>query len=295
MTDLRNRYKLFLTQSIPSKHRVFAIDQRRGSWDDLHAIATFETRWEAVRLADALNELLTGTELAPQFVDEALVTAPTPVRSQVNKIAEAINTGGDTNQAQYYLFALSRPSICGVMRFPLGPRGGVDLSADYDNDHPDFDLAFHSRPITPRTAEALRTEGACLSDDIDEVGDECLPPGLQGHGKPFRDRFIACVDALVDDLEHGEIPEPRCNAEVIALWTMLQFAQETMTEDGLISPSINDLPPSDYDYQFNQLRDDLYEDHDVLDFFTDVGTTTTFAENVDGLFEPFPHPGPRQR
>ncbi|MEV0544138.1 hypothetical protein [Nocardia salmonicida] len=294
MTDLRNPYKLFLTQSIPSKHRVFAIDQRRGSWDDLHAIATFEKRWEAVRLADALNELLTGTELAPQFVDEALETAPAPVRSQVNKIAEAITTSIYADQGRY-LHALSRPSICGVMRFPLGPNGGVDLSADYDNDHPDFDLAFHSRPITPRTAEALRTEGAFLSDSIDEVGDQCLPPRLQGHGKPFRDRLIACFDSLVDDLEHGEVPKPRCNAEVIAWWMILQFAEETITEDGLISPSINDLPPSDYDYQFNQLRDDLYEDHEVLDFFIDTGNTTVFAEIVDGLFEPFLHPGPRQR
>lgn len=294
MTDLHNPYRLFLPQSIPSKHRVFAINQKQGSWDELHAIATFETRWQAVRLADALNELLTGTELAPQFVDEALVTAPAPVRSQVNKIAEAITTSIYADQGRY-LHALSRPSICGVMRFPIGPTGGVEHSADYNSDHPDYDLAFHSRPITPRTAEALRTEGAVLSDEIDELGDECLPPRLRGHGKPFRDRFIACVDALVDDLEHGEVPEPRCNAEEIALWMMLQFAQETVTEDGVMSPSIKDLPPSDYDYQFNQLRDDLYEDHDFRDFFTDVGKTTMFAESVDGLFEPFPHPGPRQR
>lgn len=294
MTDRHNPYKLFLPQSLPSKHRVFAIDQRRGSWDDLHAIATFEKRWEAVRLADALNELLTGTELAPQFVDEALAIAPAPVHSQVNKIAEAISTSIYADQDRY-LHALSRPSICGVMRFPLGPASGVDESADYDNDHPYYDLAFHSRPITPRTAEALRTEGAVLSDEIDELGDKCLPPRLRGHGKPFRDRFIGCVDALVEDLERGEVPKPRCNAEVIALRMMLQFAEETMTEEGMMSPSINDLPPSDYDYQFNQIRDGLYEDHDVLDYFTDIGQTTIFAESVDSLFEPFPHPGPRQR
>lgn len=63
MTQPGSLYKLFLTQSIPSKHRVFAINKQPGSWDGLHAIATFETRWEEVRLADALNELLSGTGL----------------------------------------------------------------------------------------------------------------------------------------------------------------------------------------------------------------------------------------
>lgn len=95
-----------------------------------------------------------------------------------------------------YLDALFRPSICGVMRFPVGPTGGVDQSADYDSDHPDYDWAFHACAITPRTAEALRTEGCILSDEIDELGDECLPPRLRGHGKPFRDKFIERVERI---------------------------------------------------------------------------------------------------
>ncbi|MFC9470976.1 hypothetical protein ACFTS5_02205 [Nocardia sp. NPDC056952] len=245
-------------------------------------------------MADALNALLTGTVLAPQFVDEALVTAPAPVRSQVDKIVEAITTGDYAGHGRY-LDALFRPSICGVMRFPVGPTGGVDQSADYDSDHPDYDWAFHACPITPRTAEALRTEGCILSDEIDELGDECLPPRLRGHGKPFRDKFIERVDALVDDLQHGEAPEPRCNAEQIALWMILRYAEDTTTENGVMSPSINDLPPSDYDYQFEQLRDSLYEDHDFREFFTDIGKKTIFAESIHRLFEPFSHPGPRQR
>lgn len=76
---------------------------------------------------------------------------------------------------------------------------------------------------------------------------------------------------------------------------ILRYAEDTTTENGVMSPSINDLPPTDYDYQFEQLRHSLSEDHDFRDFFTDIGKKTIFAESIHSLFEPFSHPGPRQR
>lgn len=46
-------------------------------------------------------------ELAPQFIDEALVIAPAPVRSQVNKIAEETTNSIYADQG-CYLHAMSQ-------------------------------------------------------------------------------------------------------------------------------------------------------------------------------------------
>ncbi|MGK8487271.1 hypothetical protein [Nocardia asiatica] len=281
-------YLLFLPHSTPAKHRVFAVVDEPG-WDELRAVATFNHRWEAVRLADALNELLAGGGLASEFVAEAVTGAPGPVRAEVERIAATITTdiasktdGGKRGRSwSRYGDALIRPSICGVMRFPLGPTNSGE-----DEYEPWGD-------ITPRTAGALQWAGECLADEVSELGDEALPPRLQGQGSVFRRKFAKSVETLVDDLSRGERPEPRCTAEEIGLWLMIGDA-EALVED-MRPAALEDLPTTEFDYAFDDIRESLYQDLDFHDFFEPVEKKTIFAESLDGLFEPFNYPPPRPR
>ncbi|MGW0247897.1 hypothetical protein ACWDYH_14805 [Nocardia goodfellowii] len=279
-------YKLFLPQSTPSMHRVFAIYQDQG-WDELKAVATFDDRASAVRLADALNELLSGAELAPEFVAEALEGAPRPVRAQVERIARKIEAEVAAEAAHgEYLDALSRPSICGVMRFPLSP--------DADDDH----------IITPRTAETLRYHGEIYVEELNaliagdaEVFRHELPAALQRQKTPFLKQFAACFDHLLECLDSGTWPGPRCTGEEIALWIMLERATEQIEEEragfeAFTSPSINDLPKSEFDYNLDDLTEALFHDHDfrhsILDHPTPFENGT-----LKHLFKPFSYVEPK--
>lgn len=295
MTHRDNPYRLFLPQSTPSKHRVFAItrDHDQG-WDQLTAIASFNNRWEAVRLADALNELLAGAGLAGEFLTEALNGAPGPVRKEVQRVADAVRAERIETENPY-LDALVRPSICGVMRFPLGPEV-ESIAAPTDEDE-DAVYDDYWGWITPRTAETLRTAGVVLSDELvheDLGGDNRLPERLHGQGRQFRRRFAKRVDALVDDIRRGESPQPRCIAEEIALWMMLEDA-EWMTEEPEMAPAgIEDLPASTHDFMFEDLRESLYQDHDFHYYLAPIGKETPLPTPLTELFEPFLNPPPRK-
>ncbi|MEU8894579.1 hypothetical protein [Nocardia sp. NPDC048505] len=282
-------YKLFLPQSTPSMHRVFAIYQDRG-WDELKAVATFDDRVSAVRLADALNELLAGAELAPEFVTEALAGAPRPVRAQVERIARKIEAEvADEASATDYLDALSRPSICGVMRFPLAP-----------GDEPDDEHI-----ITPRTAESLRFHGETYLEELNaliagdaEVFRHELPTALQRQKVPFLKQFAACFDHLLECLDSGSWPEPRCMGEEIALWIMLERAAEQIEEEkagfeAFGSPSIIDLPASEFDYNFDDLMEAAFHDHEFR--YAVLDQPAPFENGaLKHLFKPYSSPEPKQ-
>ncbi|MEV0246000.1 hypothetical protein AB0H76_05345 [Nocardia sp. NPDC050712] len=296
-----NPYKLFLPQHTPSKHRVVALYSSDG-WDELKAIATFDNRWDAVRLADALNELLAGTGLAPEFVMEAVHSAPGPVRAEVERIAEKISSDVESDMNLFgkvhnkYLDALYRPSICGVMRFPVrspifddsGSEIDRDTAADLDEDEYYFETI-----ITPRTAEALRTAGVVAADEIKHPDlSYGLPPALEGQKPGFYKKLAQCFENLVDDLNRGDDPEPRSMGEEIALWLMLADAEEFPDSD-MEPASIRDLPESEHDYSFDELREALYQDHDFRDLLH-TGKKV-MGLSLDEVFKPFRNPPPRQR
>ncbi|MEV0250853.1 hypothetical protein AB0H76_29960 [Nocardia sp. NPDC050712] len=284
-------YKLFLPQSTPSMHRVFAIYQDQG-WDELKAVATFDDRASAVRLADALNELLAGADLAPEFVTEALEAAPRPVRAQVERIARKIEAEVAAEAPNTdYLDAVSRPAICGVMRFPLAP-GGADDDAD-------------EHIITPRTAEALRYHGEIYVEELNaliagdaEVFRHELPTALQRQKVPFLKQFVTCFEHLLECFDSGAWPEPRCMGEEIALWIMVERAAEQVEEEragfeAFTSPSINDLPRSEFDYNFEDLTDSLFHDQEFR--YAVLDQPTPFENGaLKHLFKPFSYPEPRQ-
>ncbi|MFC9895285.1 hypothetical protein ACFVMC_16495 [Nocardia sp. NPDC127579] len=275
-------YKLFLPHSTPSVHRVFAVYQDQG-WDELKAVATFDDRASAVRLADALNELLSGAEAGPEFVAEALEAAPRPVRAQVERIAHRIESSFVHTD---YLNALARPAICGVMRFPLTPE------------EPDDPI------ITPRTAETLRNQGELFVEELMALldGDGSrreLPPALQRQKAPFLNQFVASFEHLLQSLDSGAWPEPRCPAEEIALWIMLERAAAQVEDERAgfaanTSQSIADLPKSDYDYNFDDLGESLFPDQR---FRETVDHPTPFENGtLKHLFKPFtPEPTRRER
>ncbi|MFE9575925.1 hypothetical protein ACFYO1_06030 [Nocardia sp. NPDC006044] len=295
-----NPFKLFLPQHTPSKHRVVAIFQQEG-WDELKAIATFDQRWDAVRLADALNELLAGTDLASEFIDEALKNAPGPVRAEVERISKEISESvaseirilGKVHNR--HLDATARPSICGVMRFPVSAplldENGIEV--DEDQNAENDDEYYHETIITPRTAEALRTAGIVAVDEIRHPDlTYALPESLEGQKPAFYENLAQCFADLVDDLNRGQDPEPRSMGEEIALWMMLEDAED-YSESDYAPPSIRDLPESPQDFNFDDLRDVLYQDHDFRGLLSDRKNPT--GSSLQYIFKPFNYPEPRPR
>ncbi|MFD0363572.1 hypothetical protein ACFQZZ_19155 [Nocardia sp. GCM10030253] len=301
-----NPYKLFLPQHTPSKHRVVAVYHDDG-WDELKAIATFERRWEAVRLADALNDLLQGVGLAREFLTEAIAAAPGPVRAEVERIAKTISANVESDLKLFgelndpYLKALVRPSICGVMRFPVtsAPHdpSGNEISEDELSVLEEDDY-FRPTIITPRTAEMLRTSGCVIGDEVRDkdfgFGENHLPESMHGQKAKFYQRLARCFDNLVDDLERGDYPLPRSMAEEIALWSMLADARTACDElDEMQPASIRDLPESEYDYNFQDLEEALYQDHDFHGLL--YPDQNFMGLRLDEIFEPFQYPPPRPR
>ncbi|KAA8889938.1 hypothetical protein F3087_01030 [Nocardia colli] len=112
-----------------------------------------------------------------------------------------------------------------------------------------------------------------LRDDLEQLGDEPitnetrwkvlgfdrLPRTSWGMDRHWRERFIqACLD-LQTDLAAGRRPEPRCNAEEIALHLAIEDAQ-VVEESGFASS----YKVRRDDYEWYMCSSSLFQDHDVL-------------------------------
>jgi hypothetical protein len=200
---------------------------------------------------------------------------------------------------------------------PAGPDGsGATL--------PNFATLFpidHSEDaewqLTPRTADALHSALCTLADeaydDIEEHGDQPVQPGDSDwsvfdrlprlswrQDAQWRRQVARAADDLTGDLEAGQWPIPRCNAEELCLHLAVEDA------DGFIEDRRHvELPKHDNDYDWGMCSEVMFQDHDVLlldegwaDGIEDPDTEVNKATGIGDLrphnwFRPFNNVEPR--
>jgi hypothetical protein len=149
--------------------------------------------------------------------------------------------------------------------------------------------------LTPRTADALHSALSVLSDqaydDVAERGNAPVEPGDRDDWWVFdrlprltwtqdahwRRRFARACDDLVTDLEKGEVPEPRSNAEEMALHLAIRDAPRWLEVADENEGPHNQLPEHRDDYDWDLYSEMLFQDHDVL---------MLFNEGLDGIEDP---------
>ena len=155
-------------------------------------------------------------------------------------------------------------------------RGPVRARKDFDSQE-EYDEWRDEYWFTPRTAYALAAVAEVILDDYREYTREIAPgewvedfeyswttvnPGTMT--LPWLLRFRQAFKNLISDLALGDLPLPRCTAEEVALHTMIDAA-EGYGED--IKGEMFDygaIPPHPEDFDWEQCRSLLFEDHDVL-------------------------------
>jgi len=131
--------------------------------------------------------------------------------------------------------------------------------------------------LTPRTRQLLLIAADLLFDegrqDLDQEDPnpwalfDRYPPLVAGQNAHWRRQAVQSFDHLPADIRTLEIPIPRCTADEVALWLMLDRAS-AIEEDpdawpGLWS-SIVKIASSPDDFDWPSLREDLFEDTDFL-------------------------------
>lgn len=172
--------------------------------------------------------------------------------------------------------------------FPLTPSSvcGVDFECDVCLDGVNCDqcmdcLCVDPVEFTPRMAHLLEIGLSWIADhargDAESRGDapvcddgtwdffDQLPAITWGMNQSWRRRFVKAAEDLLGDIERGERPRPRTNAEEMALF----LAVDDVKAHGLdviieIFPEHDALPVTTYDNDWEVLEDFLFEDSDIL-------------------------------
>ncbi|MFC9390923.1 tetratricopeptide repeat protein [Streptomyces venezuelae] len=149
----------------------------------------------------------------------------------------------------------------------------VDEDEDYDESEP--------WSPSPRTLEVLAAalDIACdmTYDAIEDIGGkpikakswayplDQLPSQTWRQSRRWRRAFARCYDDLAEDIRAGIRPRPRCTGEEMALHIALAHASAmTLDEMELVEEFTEGIPPSPHDYDWDECKDLLFEDHDVL-------------------------------
>jgi hypothetical protein len=136
----------------------------------------------------------------------------------------------------------------------------------------DDDLA-----LTPRTRQLLLIAAELLSDegreDLDQ--DDPNPWGLfdlyprlvATQNKDWRRQALRSYDQLAADILELGTPIPRCTADEVALWLMLDRASAIEVDRDAwptLWSTVIQQPASRDDFDWPSLREDLFEDTDFL-------------------------------
>jgi len=234
----------------PASGRVFALLQPRIGRPVLEAVLECADSSLAQRAADALADAARGglvrTADSDALVEQVLAELPAEAGAAFRAAYEQVRTGLDE----------------------MG-----DLFEDDDEPGLDFSALFPVLPdrddwqLTPRTASILHSVLSLLADhayDDIEMNAGAAVEGADGKWTVFcelprsswqedvewrRQVARACED-LAGDIESGNLPAPRCDAEVavmhLAMREVLQWLAE-MDEDDLGQESLPEHP-DDYDW-----------------------------------------------
>ncbi|GAB3795599.1 hypothetical protein ACFOX0_12200 [Micromonospora zhanjiangensis] len=291
---MKTIYHGFLPQHTASTHRVFAIVDH-GSGETVEALATFPTAERADTVADLLNLLTVG--YPPERTRERLLTAldaePGPVRASVTAILDALRPSRHRLAVQ-----LRRRAHAGIASFPTNgcPTGGCGTCptcGDGCLDCPACDSgecdACLAPVITPRTALLLYVAAMTLSDEVSgamrDLDNWDFPPFIKQLTPTSLVQFRATFVALAADLAHGIEPQPRTNAEEIALHLMTDRANVEL-ELGSYDDMLERLPESAADYDWDSILEELVQDNDYTGLMAYRGKLPA-KEVTKSLFERF--------
>jgi hypothetical protein len=148
--------------------------------------------------------------------------------------------------------------------------------------------------LTPRTAAALYSQLSILADfaydDIKAHGskpveassdepwylfDE-LPQISWRQDAAWRRDVARAADDLCSDIERGDWPEPRCNAEELMLHLAIEHAEEMADHELSLASDLN-LPEHGDDYDWGGCSDVLFQDDDI---------TMLYDAFFDGIEDP---------
>lgn len=143
--------------------------------------------------------------------------------------------------------------------------------------------------ITPRTRRLLVIAGEMLHDggrsDIDGDPHRWLlfdryPRITHTRDAAWRRRALQSYDDLVAAMNSDRDPYPNCTADELALWFMIEMAaafEQDRDAWPTVWSSAAALPESPDDFNWHELRDDLFQDHDFL---------MLYSPDLDGIEDP---------
>jgi hypothetical protein len=144
--------------------------------------------------------------------------------------------------------------------------------------------------LTPRTRQLLLIAAELLFDegreDLDQ--DDPNPWGLfdlyprlvATESKDWRRQALRSYDQLAADIRELGTPTPRCTADEVALWLMLDRASAIEVDRDAwptLWSTVIRQPASRDDFDWPSLREDLFEDTDFL---------MLYAPELDGVDDP---------
>ncbi|MFI1996317.1 hypothetical protein [Actinoplanes sp. NPDC020271] len=266
----------FFCEHSSSKSRVFVLLKRHRHAQSLHAVLSCTDRVLAHRVARILNraaESGRGKRIATEGERIAALLPVAPASS--------------FRQALDRAFSQSWPEDR-VISVGLGELLDSSQGGSEESDSPDFRRLFlideddEDWQLTPRTAYVLHAALSTLSDwaydDVNEHGDEPVKERDSGdwymldrlprlswrQDAQWRRQIARAADDLCQDLESGQWPIPRCNAEELCLHLAIEDAQgiaEIYEDDPALT---EDLPAHPDDFDWETCSEDFFQDHDVL-------------------------------
>ncbi len=93
----------------------------------------------------------------------------------------------------------------------------------------------------------------------------------------WRRQAARSYDDLAAGIAAGELPEPTCPAEEMALHLMMRDAAAAVADDWAWIIDEADVPPHPRDYDWDDVRDGLLQDTDIL---------VLFNPDLDGIEDP---------
>jgi hypothetical protein len=114
-------------------------------------------------------------------------------------------------------------------------------------------------------------------DDIEEHGDEPVRPGTTDwyvfdrlprlswrQDARWRRQVARAADDLFGDLEAGQWPVPRCNAEELCLHLAIEDAEALVTDQEDGNARTAGLPIHNDDHDWDMCSEVFFQDHDIL-------------------------------
>lgn len=145
-------------------------------------------------------------------------------------------------------------------------------------------------PISPRSRHLLMVAAEMLPDqgreDIDQDDPsqwllfDRYPRITHDRDANWRRRALRAYGDLAAMIKNGQIPQPGCTAEEMALWFIIELAaafEQDRDAWPTIWSEVQELPSTADDFNWDELRDDLFEDHDFL---------MLYSPDLDGIEDP---------